>query len=372
MSRPLHARIDLAALRHNYQIACECFPHSHALAVVKADAYGHGAVLCAAALEPFAPGFAVASIEEALALRHGGIKKPIVLLEGFFSQDELPLLAMHNIWTAVHSQWQVDAILASSLETPISAWLKLDSGMHRLGFCVTELAANWGRLAASGKVVNMHLMTHFATADQAKTSYLDHQLANVVAAKEVLEQDGFQVPCCLANSPATLAQRAEGAWHRPGIMLYGCNPQEEPVTARLQPVMTLASELIAVRDIAPGEPVGYGGRFVATRPTRIGVVACGYGDGYDRHAREGTPVLVEGKRAPIAGRVSMDMLTVDITDIPEGAVGSRVTLWGIDADTGATLEVSEVARYCDTIDYTLLTGVMPRVPRHPVNLREAD
>lgn len=364
MSRPLRALIDLAALRHNYQCACDLFPQSRAIAVLKANAYGHDAQRCAKALEGQAPAFAVASIEEALALRAGGIQQPIVLLEGFFEADELPEIARQGFWTALHSQWQVDALLNADLPAPVHAWLKFDSGMHRLGFSAKEFMGNWRALASSGKALDMHLITHFATADLADHRYRDIQLEHIAALRVHLESEGFQVPCCLANSPATLTLQGAGTWHRPGLMLYGADPLEQANdhSQTLRPVMTLESELIAVREVAAGEPVGYGGRFVAPRATRIGVVACGYGDGYDRHAREGTPLLVGGKRAPLAGRVSMDMMTVDISHLEDAHVGSRVTLWGRAPD-GAELSVSEVANWCDTINYTLLTGVMPRVPR---------
>ncbi|MGJ8514212.1 alanine racemase [Carnimonas bestiolae] len=364
MSRPLRALIDLSALRENYQRACALFPQSRAIAVLKANAYGHGALRCAKALEDIAPAFAVASIEEALALRAGGITQPIVLLEGFFEASELSEIARQGLWTALHSQWQVDALLEADLPAPVHAWLKFDSGMHRLGFSAAEFAANWRALAASGKVQDMHLITHFATADLDDHRYRDVQLEQIAALRGALQHEGHEVPCCLANSPATLTLQGAGNWHRPGLMLYGADPLEHGNTSShaLKPVMTLESELIAVRDVAAGEPVGYGGRFVAPRATRIGVVACGYGDGYDRHAGEGTPLLVDGVRAPLAGRVSMDMMTVDVSHIETARIGSRVTLWG-SADGGASLSVSEVASWCDTINYTLLTGVMPRVPR---------
>lgn len=365
MARPLRAKLDLDALRHNYRLACECAPESRALAVLKANAYGHGALACARALEPLAPAFAVACIEEALELREGGIDKPIVLLEGFFEESELEIIAREGFWTTLHSDWQIEAVERSRLPGPINAWLKFDSGMHRLGFGTEDFVRHWRRLALSPKVCGVHLITHFATADGADMAYANHQLAEIEALRYRLEAEGYEVPCCLANSPATLAlARARGQWHRPGLMLYGADPLERanPFSARLLPVMTLESEVIAVRSVEPGEPVGYGGRFIASRPTRIGVVACGYGDGYDRHATDGTPVLVDGRRTAIAGKVSMDMLTVDLTDLPTADIGAKVTLWGR-AEDGSQLSVDEVARHCDTISYTLLTGILPRVPR---------
>lgn len=368
--RPLVAHIDLDALRHNYRLACYCAPQSQAVAVIKADAYGHGAVACAKALEgdvlesggleKKAPAFAVACIEEAMALRDAGIQTPIVLLEGIFSADELPYVDKHRLWMAIHSQWQLETLQAFTPSAPIPVWLKVDSGMHRLGFAPEQAASVWRTLEAMPEVGTLHLMSHFATADATDTAYFSQQMATLKALAAELN-----APLCLANSPATLARpEAHGAWHRPGVMLYGSDPLEAPnkLTRQLQPVMTLRSEIIALREIEAGEPVGYGGRWHAPRRSRIAVVAAGYGDGYDRHAVDGTPVLVNGKRAALAGKVSMDMLTVDVTDIPDAAIGSEVVLWG-KAQNGEVLSIDEVARYCDTISYTLLTGVLPRVPR---------
>nr|WP_163503944.1 alanine racemase [Halomonas socia] len=361
MARPLIADIDLDALRHNYCLARDLAPHSRAIAVLKADAYGHGLVPCARALADVAPALAVACIEEAEALRAAGIETPIMLLEGFFEAAELERIEALGLWSAVHSAWQVDALLAYRPARPLPVWVKVDSGMHRLGFPPEQLAAQWARLAAADdRVCDLHLMSHFATADSLDPGYFQRQLGVVTALADELD-----APTCLANSPATLAwPEAHGAWNRPGVMLYGSDPLEAASDAsrRLAPVMTLRSEIIALRELASGEPVGYGGRWRASRPTRIAVVAAGYGDGYDRHSEDGTPVLVNGQRCAIAGKVSMDMLTVDVTDVADADIGSEVVLWGR-ASNGALLSVDEVARHCATISYTLLTGVLPRVPR---------
>lgn len=359
--RPLAAHIDLDALRHNYRIAADCAPQSRSVAVIKADAYGHGALACARALEPLAPALAVASIEEALALRAGGITRPVVLLEGFFDADELALIDEHGFWVSVHSDWQVEALLAFTPRRPIPVWLKVDSGMHRLGFEPAQVVLLWRRLAVAPQVGELHLMSHFATADAGDSGYFETQLETVKVLSRTLE-----APLCLANSPATLAHRAaHGAWNRPGVMLYGSNPLEvdNAIATSLRPVMSLRSQIISLREIAAGEPVGYGGRWRAARSSKIAVVAAGYGDGVDRHAADGTPVLVDGQRCAIVGRVSMDMLTVDVTEVTSAAIGSEVVLWGESAG-GARLSVDEVARHCDTISYTLLTGVLPRVPRY--------
>ncbi|MDP4556842.1 alanine racemase [Halomonas meridiana] len=358
--RPLVAHIDLDALRHNYQLACRCAPQSRSVAVIKADAYGHGALACARALEADVPAFAVACIEEALSLREGGIQAPIVLLEGIFSAEELALVDQHRLWISVHSAWQVEALLAYSPRQPIPVWLKVDSGMHRLGFSPEQAPSVWQRLVDAPQVTALHLMSHFANADAQDPSYFNRQMRVLQGLAAELK-----APLCLANSPATLAwPAAHGDWNRPGVMLYGSDPLEvaNDITRQLRPVMSLRSEIIALRELDTGEQVGYGGRWKAARPSRIAVVAAGYGDGYDRHAVDGTPVLVNGQRCPIAGKVSMDMLTVNVTDVPDAAIGSDVVLWGA-ASNGAVLPVDEVARYCDTISYTLLTGVLPRAPR---------
>ncbi|WP_447553778.1 alanine racemase [Vreelandella sp. EE22] len=357
--RPLAAHIDLDALRHNYQLAVGQALQSQSLAVIKANAYGHGALACARALESVAPALAVACIEEAMALREGGITAPIVLLEGFFSASELALVDAHGFWVSVHSDWQVEALLAFRPEAPIPVWVKVDSGMHRLGFDPDRVPGVWQRLKAAPQVTGLHLMSHFATADASDRGYFDRQMAVIKSLGETLG-----APLSLANSPATLAWPAShGDWNRPGVMMYGSNPLDvdNAITQALRPVMSLRSEIISLRDIEKGEPVGYGGRWRAPRRSTIAVVAAGYGDGYDRHARDGTPVLVDGQRCLIAGKVSMDMLTVDVTDI-DASIGSEVVLWG-QSVTGAALSVDEVARHCDTISYTLLTGVLPRVPR---------
>lgn len=361
MARPLYADIDLNALRHNYCLARDLAPQSKTLAVLKANAYGHGLVACAHALQALVPAFAVASIEEADQLRQGGIDVPIVLLEGIFDARELERVDAQGYWIAVHSEWQAEALLAYQPRRPIAAWVKVDTGMHRLGFSPEQVSGVWQRLkAAPAQVCDLQLMSHLATADAADEQYFQRQIALMDELANTLD-----APVCLANSPATLGRpQAHGSWNRPGIMLYGSEPREQvaPPGAGLQPVMTLRSEIIALRDLEQGEAVGYGGRWRSSRPSRLAVVACGYGDGYDRHAADGTPVLVNGRRAAIAGKVSMDMLVVDITDLPEADIGSEVVLWGRAAN-GELLSIDEVAGYCDTISYTLLTGVLPRVPR---------
>lgn len=351
--RPAQALIDLAALRHNYQLARQC-SGGKALAVVKADAYGHGAVLCAQALQAEADGFAVACIEEALELRAAGITQPILLLEGFFEASELALIDQHQLWCVVHSLWQLDAIEQARLSRPLQVWLKLDSGMHRVGLFPEQYQAAYRRLQASGKVDKIVLMSHFARADELDCPRTEEQLAVFNAARE-----GLQAEVSLRNSPAILGwPQVPSDWVRPGIMLYGATPFEQAQTlaAQLKPVMTLQSKIIGVRELPVGEPVGYAARFVAERPTRVGVVAMGYADGYPRHAPTGTPVAVDGQLTRIIGRVSMDMLTVDLTDLPQTGLGSRVELWG------AQVLASDVAAQAQTIPYQIFCNLR-RVPR---------
>ncbi|WAG78912.1 alanine racemase [Metapseudomonas furukawaii] len=350
--RPARALIDLEALRHNYRLAREV-SGARALAVVKADAYGHGAVRCAQALEDEADGFAVACIEEALELRAAGIRKPVLLLEGFFEADELELIQEHEFWTVVHSGWQLEVIERASIGKPLTVWLKMDSGMHRVGLHPAEYRDAYQRLSASGKVAKIVLMSHFARADELGSSSSAEQVAVFEAARAGLVAD-----VSLRNSPAVLGwPQVPSDWVRPGIMLYGATPFEvaHPLAERLQPVMTLESKIISVRELPAGQPVGYGARFVTERPTRVGVVAMGYADGYPRHAPTGTPVAIDGQPSRLIGRVSMDMLTVDLTDLPQAGLGSRVELWG------KQVLASEVAMAAGTIPYQIFCNLR-RVP----------
>lgn len=355
MARAAKAVIDLAALKHNYLLAKSLSSGNKAVAIIKANAYGHGAVVVARYLAAVADAFGVACIEEALELRAAGIKQPIALLEGFFTADELDLIEQHRFITAVHSQWQIDAIAASSIKEPIQVWVKFDSGMHRLGFNADGFASAIAQLQPLPQIASLVAMTHFACADELESDYTEIQIANFHAAC-----DQFGLPVCMANSAATLHwPQTHGDWVRPGIMLYGASPldQKTEAAAQLKTVMTLNSALIAVRELPAGEPIGYGRRFVTTEPTRVGVVAMGYADGYPRHAKDGTPVAVNGQMTRVIGKVSMDMMTVDLTNQPDAKVGDPVELWGTQVD------INEVAACADTISYSLYTGITNRVPR---------
>lgn len=351
--RPAVALIDLEALRHNYRVARR-LGGGKALAVVKADAYGHGAVRCAQALADEADGFAVACIEEALELRQAGIRAPILLLEGFFEADELGLIAEYDLWTAIASPWQVRALAAFNSPRPLGIWLKLDSGMHRLGLDAEDFRAAWLRLRGLPQVGAITLMTHLARADELDCSRTDEQ-----AVAFALASRGMDAPISLCNSPGLLGWPAlRNDWSRPGLMLYGAKPfaGEQAALASIRPVMTLSSRIIATRQLPPGEPVGYGARFVASAPTRVGVVALGYADGYPQFAPNGTPVLIDGRPGRLIGRVSMDMLTVDLSDHPQAEVGTSVQLWG------AAPSPDALAAHCQVSAYQLLCG-LKRVPR---------
>ncbi|RMO87785.1 Alanine racemase, partial [Pseudomonas syringae pv. maculicola] len=271
--RPARALIDLQALRHNYRLARDS-SGGRALAVIKADAYGHGAVHVAQALEAQADGFAVACIEEALELRAAGIRAPILLLEGFFEADELALIVEHDLWTVVHAIWQLEAIEQAQPGKPLTVWLKLDTGMHRVGLHPSEYRAAYQRLLATGKVARVVLMSHFSCADELNSTCSDQQVAVFEAARQ-----GLVAETSLKNSPAVMGwPKIPSDWSRTGIMLYGATPfdQTQPLAERLQPVMTLESKVISVRELPAGEAVGYGATFVSKRPLRIGVVAMGY------------------------------------------------------------------------------------------------
>lgn len=352
--RPAHAVIDLQALRHNYRLARQ-LGGGKALAIVKADAYGHGAVRCAQALADEADGFGVACIEEALELRAAGITAPIVLLEGCFEPAELALVIEHDLWPAVATPEQVQAICALRSEARLSLWLKLDSGMHRLGLDAAAFRAAHAQLSALPHVANIVMMSHLARADELDCPRTEEQLALFSAATA-----GLPGQTSLCNSPALLGwPQVRSDWVRPGLMLYGADPfaHATQASARLQPVMSLRSRIIAVRELATGEPLGYGARFVADRPTRVGVVAMGYADGYPQFAPNGTPVLIDGVRGRLIGRVSMDMLTIDLSEHPQATVGTPVELWGRD------ITLAELAPICATSAYRLPCG-LKRVPRH--------
>ena len=355
MYRKTEALIDLEAIRANHALACELAPKSKNVAVIKADAYGHGMLRVAEALQDVVSAFAVAILDEALELRKEGISTPILVLEGVNSTDAIETAVANSLSLVVHSDEQVSLMQQARLSTPVSIWLKVDSGMHRLGLPPARLGTVLQRLRDCACDISV-ICTHLACADDpADDDVTERQLETFRACVADLG-----LPLSIANSAGILAwPESHADWNRPGYMLYGDSPMASDIeTARgLQPAMTFRSEIIAIREIAVGEAVGYGGRWTATRPSKIGTIACGYADGYPRHAPNGTPTLVNGHVAPLVGTVSMDMITIDVTEHENVAVGDSVELWGRD------VAVSDVAKRSGTIGYELLTGVTSRVPR---------
>lgn len=355
--RTATALIDRNALLNNFEAIKQIAPHSKILAVLKANGYGHGLERIAKAL-PYADAFGVARLDEALALRAAGVIKPIVLLEGFFSAEDLPILSVNNFQTIIHNQTQLDAITSPDLhiDKPLTVWLKVDTGMHRLGINAEDFQPFYQQLNYCKNVQHpVVLMSHLASADDLNNDSTSLQLA----AFEALTQERDE-PKSLANSAATLAwPSTHFDWVRPGLILYGVSPMsdrkgfEEKIT--IEPVMTLQSSIIAIREIAAGESVGYGGAWTSSKKTTIAVVAIGYGDGYPRHAENGTPVLINERIVPLIGRVSMDMITVDLGENPTDKIGDIAILWG------KGLPVEDVAEHASTIPYELLCNITRRV-----------
>ena len=351
MARPLKALIHSSALINNLLVARQTAPTAKILSVVKANGYGHGLLCVAKALEA-SDGFAVLTVHEAVRLREAGFSQPVLLLEGVFTADELTAAAEHGLSVVVHTAEQIAMLRAAWSPVKIDVFLKLNTGMNRLGFSPEAFSQALAELQACQVAGKITLMTHFANADEV--SGLGGQFDRF----QSLTRD-MGKPICLANSAALLRYpQTHGDWVRPGIMLYGASPfaEKRGSDLGLEPAMSLVSEIIAVQNLKQGDAVGYGGTFVADQEMRIGIVACGYADGYPRHAGTGTPILVQGRRTRTLGRVSMDMLFADLTDIPEAGIGSPVTLWG------EGMPVEEVARAAGTISYELLTARAERVP----------
>ena len=355
-SRPIRARINPAAFRRNYLQAKRLAPGTKAWAVVKANAYGHGLWRMAEAVRDVADGFAILEAETAAALREAGFKQPILMLEGFFEARDIPLIEQLRVTTAIHCREQLEAALGSSRQgLPGGVYLKMNTGMNRLGFTARDFSSVLDRLRQVPGL-DITLMNHFAEADGERGIAEQFSRFKAMAGE-------WSGPVSLANSAAVLRHPiAHGDWIRPGIMLYGASPFPDQTAAELglEPVMSLESKIIAIQEVPAGERVGYGGTFTAAGPTRIGIVACGYADGYPRSAPNGTPLAVHGQRTGLVGRVSMDMLACDLSHIPEARIGSPVTLWG----KGPAGEVSadEVATAAGTISYELFCAVAPRVP----------
>ncbi len=358
MPRPIRARLDWAALRHNHRIVRKHSGNARVWSVVKADAYGHGLLSAALALMEVTDGLAVVELEGAIALRDAGIRQPILMLEGPYQADDLPLFAELELTPVLHTLWQVDALAAACLPLRLPVYLKLNTGMNRLGFNADEFPVALARLAAADCTASVTLMTHFADADEARGIHQQFERFRAMA-------DSRALPVSLANSAAILRfPDAVGDWVRPGIMLYGSSPfpaMKSAAELDLRPVMTLESELIAVRELEPGDAVGYGSSFVAEHAMRVGVVACGYADGYPRHAPTGTPINVAGSRTRTLGRVSMDKICVDLGGLPATVgVGDTVTLWGGAGEMHVPAD--EVATAAGTVAYELFCALAARVP----------
>ncbi|QHE83668.1 alanine racemase [Hydrogenophaga sp. BPS33] len=365
MPRPILATVHPDALRHNLQRARDAAPDAKVWAVVKANAYGHGIERCFDALRA-ADGFALLDLAEAERLRALDWRGPIHLLEGVFEPRDLELCSRLHLWHTVHCTEQIDWLAAHKTQVPHRVFLKLNSGMNRLGFKSAAFRSAWARLNALPQVEEISLITHFSDADGARG------IAHQVAAFEEATAD-LQGERSLCNSAALLrfagqalggSQNLAADWVREGIALYGGapdHPEKRAADWGLQPAMTLSSRIIGLQSLQAGDTVGYGSTFTADAEMRVGVVACGYADGYPRHAPTGTPVMVEGMRTRLIGRVSMDMLMVDLTDLPACGMGSEVVLWGR-SSSGAVLPIDEVAYAAGTISYELMCAVAARVP----------
>ncbi|MCC3703626.1 catabolic alanine racemase DadX [Rouxiella badensis] len=352
MPRPISATLSMSALDNNLQVVRRHAPHSKVWSVVKANAYGHGIARIWQSLQS-TDGFALLDFNEAVLLREAGWQGPILLLEGFFNPGDLKEIDRYRLTTSVHSHWQLAALSTFEASKPVNIYLKINSGMNRLGFHPNEAADVWGQLRAMPQVGEITLMSHFATADSPEG--VNWQVDNI-------EKGTQQIPGprSLANSAATLWHpQTHHDWVRPGIILYGASPSgsvQDIANTGLKPVMQLRSEIIAVQGLVAGDRVGYSGRYRAEREHRVGVVACGYADGYPRHAPSGTPVRVGGVQTVTLGTVSMDMLAVDLTPCPDAQIGTGVELWG------DNLPIDDVAASAGTLGYELLTALAPRVP----------
>ncbi len=353
--RPTTATVRLADIVHNYELACRLAPKSKNIAVIKANAYGHGMLEVAQSLQTRVPAFAVALVEEAAQLRNAGITRPILVLQGANDAADIKEAAAHDLWLLLHRQQQIDELLSSKPKKPLRVWLKLETGMHRFGLEPAVLDQVCTDLRSSPSVQQgVVLCTHLACADDLADPMTRQQVSLIRSCSEK-----HNLALSIANSAGILHwPETHADWNRPGYMLYGNCPTGVfgSESSQLRPVMTMSSEIVAIRNLEKGESVGYGQDWVAKKSSKIGTIAIGYGDGYPRHAPSGTPVLVNGKRVPLVGRVSMDAICVDLTEIESVEVSDPVELWG------ESLYVNEVAAAAGTIGYELLAGLTGRVP----------
>ena len=352
--RPVRAVIHHQALTHNLARAKQLAPGSNTMAVLKANAYGHGLLTSARSLSD-ADAYGVLELEAAVQLREAGIDKRICLLEGMFRDDDPALLARYRLEAVVHSEWQMQLLSKYNDTMPLDVWLKIDTGMHRLGFPAEDAASVYAQLTAMHKINVVAVMSHLSNADDTDDDKTRKQHALL---EQCLPEAAFDMS--LANSAGVCAWADTHLdWVRPGIMLYGSSPLLDRSAAQLelQPAMSFFSEVISVKALQAGDAVGYGSTWICPQDMRVGIIACGYGDGYPRHAPDGTPVLVDGKTVPLIGRVSMDMIAVDLRGHDDAQVGSVAEMWG------ENLSVDAVARHARTISYELLCGISARVTR---------
>jgi len=359
MPRNTKTIIHLDAIKANYKLASQYAPQSKNIAVIKADAYGHGCIEVAQALETLVPAFAVAIFEEAVQLREAGITKPILILEGVNEPSELEYACHHDLWIMVENKLQANLIAQTPLKSNLNVWLKLDTGMHRLGLNDNNLIETYEQLSQCSSVDIMTICSHMASASDATSNMTSEQMHRFETMTSGLSKQP-ELSLSIANSAAlTGFPETRLHWNRPGIMLYGLSPFDHPhpTDKQLQPAMTFSSSVIGLRQLQIGESVGYGGIWQATRPSTIATIAVGYADGYPRHTANGTPIRIADQTAALAGRVSMDMITADVTDCTNIKIGDPVELWG------KNINANDIAHSAETIGYDLITGVSSRVPR---------
>lgn len=365
MGRPTKVIVNRQAIKNNLALANSLAPTSKFVSVIKANAYGHGLIEIAETLADSTDAFGVACIEEAISIRKAGVKNPILLMEGLFTEDELQIASEKNFWLMIENKFHFDALLSAKLSNPIKIWFGIDTGMHRLGFQQNSIYEDIKILESSGNVKKpIVIASHFASADNLRSNFtqiqidrFDKHMSNIKLNRDAYEES-------LSNSAGLIGWvDSHRDWERPGYLLFGNSPfmHSHEVENLLEPAMEFKSKIISVRSVSAGESVGYGQNWTAKRDTKIATVTVGYGDGYPRNAKNGTPTLVNNKICPLVGKVSMDMITIDVTDVREVNIGDDVVLWGHD------LPVNKVAKYCDSIGWELLSRITSRVPRFYIN-----
>lgn len=358
MSRKTFATINLSAIKHNYLYAKSCVPSAYAVAIVKANAYGHGAVNVAKYLDGTVDLFGVACIEEAIEIRQSGVRSPILLLEGVFEIDEIEIAQNNNFLICVNSERGLDWIINSNFKEPFSVFLKYDSGMGRLGFQDDNIVDAFEKLVSADNIKEIVLMTHFACADEVGSEITNEQMHKIDALYKSLSKKN-KVKLSISNSAGVLTKVHQSQdFIRPGIMLYGVSPVDiNQHDKYLLTTMTITAPIISIKKYSEGDSIGYGGTFTCPQEMTVGVVAFGYGDGYPRHAITGTPVCINGSFTHIVGRVSMDMLTIDLSSIPEAKINDRVEMFG------ENVSINDIARCAETISYEIFTKITKRVYR---------